>query len=283
MQDLETVENPSETMLIFCTHVPFRWGAYIGSASVLINAHYSDVLSLMTDFKEAHIMVGHTHSSQNYIHENYVCAGGQPIYEHIHGSTDGCHWKSKTSCCFNGTPSGYGVYNIQGNQMSDYYYRSAGKDDSYQMRVYDSNQTWKGSKGFSFTWSGGGVATFDGSTVEAKGFDLLTDCFIAEVWGSDDKYWSVEFWQNGEKVGDFEPIPEGYICNIPFASYYLNSVGSDVRSVSTTGNDFWVFKAPTGNPSAETDWEVRAVQTLPSGTVNTYTRNSFTTDYSEYK
>jgi len=278
-QDLATVDNPEETLLILCTHIPYRWGAYLGSASVNYGWHYKDVLSLLTQFKESHIMVGHTHASQNYIHSDYVCAGGQPIYEHIHGSADGSHWKDATSCCFNGTPAGYAVYDVSGNQITGSIYKGTGCDESFQMRVYDGNQVYTGSKGYEFSWYGGGK----GGSNSAEGIDVLKGAFIAEIWGSDDAYWEVEFWQNGSKVGSFEKLPEGAICNMAFAAFYSNEIGSETRITSTTGNDFWAFMPESLDPSSENKWEVRAIQTLPSGTVKTYTCNTLTKDYNSFK
>ena len=89
-QDIALVDNKAEKMIFICCHIPFK----NSSAN-----HYPDVLKLMDEFKEAHLMIGHTHYTQNYIYTNtHKGKGGLPLYEHIHGSACGAWWtKSSVS------------------------------------------------------------------------------------------------------------------------------------------------------------------------------------------
>ena len=47
------------------------------------------MLELLSEYAEAHLMIGHTHYNQNYIHS----VNGKTIYEHIQGAACGevCH------------------------------------------------------------------------------------------------------------------------------------------------------------------------------------------------
>jgi hypothetical protein len=74
----------------------------------------------------AHLLTGHTHYNEN------VQEGG--IYEHITGALCGAWWTEPV--CSDGTPAGYGVYQVDGNNVS-WYYKSVGFPKSYQMRVYN--------------------------------------------------------------------------------------------------------------------------------------------------
>ncbi|MCW3092937.1 MAG: metallophosphoesterase [Ferruginibacter sp.] len=90
--------------------------------SITVNRKY--LYALLKPFK-AHMLTGHTHYNENFIE-----AG---VYQHIHAAVCGTWWISKL--CGDGTPRGYGVYEINGDSLS-WYYKSIGYDKNYQMRLY---------------------------------------------------------------------------------------------------------------------------------------------------
>jgi len=85
-----------------------------------------DVLYKMLEPFNAHLLTGHTHYNEN------VMEGG--VYEHITAALCGAWWT--TPICTDGTPAGYGIYEVDGNQVR-WYYKSAGYSKDYQMRVYN--------------------------------------------------------------------------------------------------------------------------------------------------
>ena len=74
---------------------------------------------------QAHLISGHTHENE------HVFEGG--IHEHVHGAVCGAWWSGPI--CYDGTPNGYGLYEVRGEQIS-WRYKSTGYDQDYQMRVY---------------------------------------------------------------------------------------------------------------------------------------------------
>ena len=74
---------------------------------------------------QVHIMSGHTHFNEVIINNN--------ITEHVHGTVCGAWWTG--SICGDGTPNGYGVYEVDGDQIT-WYYKAIGKDKNHQMRIY---------------------------------------------------------------------------------------------------------------------------------------------------
>lgn len=74
---------------------------------------------------QVHIMSGHTHFNEVIINKN--------ITEHVHGTVCGGWWTG--DICGDGTPNGYGVYEVDGDKIS-WFYKSTGKDKSHQMRIY---------------------------------------------------------------------------------------------------------------------------------------------------
>ncbi len=73
----------------------------------------------------AHLISGHTHENE------HVFEAG--IHEHIHGTVCGAWWSGPI--CYDGTPNGYGVYEVKGEDIQ-WRYKSTGYDDNFQMRVY---------------------------------------------------------------------------------------------------------------------------------------------------
>lgn len=274
-EDLAAVENKQDKMMILCCHIPFRNGASSGGASVNTDKNYSETLSLMREFNEAHIMIGHTHYIQNYIHPKYKTKNGLAVYEHIHGGACGGWWSS--NMCVSGAPNGYGIYEIEGNHMKNWVAKSTGFPESHQMRVYNGNQTWSGTKGYVYNWyqnSKGGS-----SNITYTGRNFLKDAIVVTLWNDDDKNWKVEFTHNGTTT----PMKRATstVMDAAAVSYFFNECGKNTDSWTKGLYHYWYLEAPGGvDPSELSGWTVTATQTIPgSGVQNVYTCGSFQTDY----
>ncbi len=73
-----------------------------------------------------HILTGHMHYNKNVIHS-------PRLYEHNTAAVCGTWWSG--DYCLDGTPLGYGVYEIDGDKVQ-WYFKSAGYSRDYQMRAY---------------------------------------------------------------------------------------------------------------------------------------------------
>ena len=90
-----------------------------------------------------HYVTGHTHRSYNVVPEDAVTAG-RNIYEHnLSALCSDWWWSGNLTPGFlqatDGTPAGYGVWEVSGNQMK-WIYKCAGKPESFQFRAYDLNE-----------------------------------------------------------------------------------------------------------------------------------------------
>ncbi|PRY51474.1 3',5'-cyclic AMP phosphodiesterase CpdA [Arcticibacter pallidicorallinus] len=112
---------------------------------------------------QAHLLTGHTHYNENYVEDN--------VYEHIHASVCAAWWTSPI--CNDGTPGGYGVYEIDGNELK-WYYKSLGREKDYQMKLYPP-----------------------GSYADKPG------AVVANVWNWD-KDWKVEWFEDGKLMGNMQ-------------------------------------------------------------------------------
>ena len=165
-QDLSYV--PRDHMVILCVHIPI-------CASKDENCR--KVVEMLGEFSQAHIMAGHTHYNRNYIHDNGV-------YEHVHGAVCGTWWISRLNG--DGTPYGYGVYEIDGAEMRDWRYRGIGLDPDFQLRVYRGDAVY-----------GGEYERFE----MPYGHGVI----LANVWNADPE-WRVDVYEDGRLTGSMKPV-----------------------------------------------------------------------------
>ena len=271
-QDIALVDNKAEKMIFICCHIPFK----NSSAN-----HYPDVLKLMDEFKEAHLMIGHTHYTQNYIYTNtHKGKGGLPLYEHIHGSACGAWWTKECSSTVSGEPSGYTVYDIEGAHIKDWFFKGTNKDKDFQLRVFDGNEIYY-SSGYPINWytASQKVGTY---SFVVKGNSALKNCFVAQVFNDDDSNWSVALYKKstGAKIGEFKRLANGTCSNAAMSAHYYNKKGKTSDSYrSWTASHYWYYKPASGNPATESDWEVVATQTIPGGKVShTYKCSTLTAE-----
>lgn len=140
-----------DTLLIICTHIPIH-------SAVKNN---EDFYKVIADFSNVHVMSGHTHYNKNVIKNG--------VYEHNHGTVCGAWWTGPI--CEDGTPSGYGVYEVNGTDLK-WYYQPTGLSRTEQVRIY---------------------------------VDELTNQkrLIANVWNWDQE-WKVEYFLDGKAMGTME-------------------------------------------------------------------------------
>lgn len=175
-EDLSYVSK--DKMIILCCHMPFRTGGIHDH-----QAYYKEALDLLSTFAEAHIMIGHTHYQINYLHN----VKGKTIYEHIHGAACGAWWNS--SICADGTPNGYGVYEIQGNTMKSWLYKATQYPADFQIRAYDASKEFGPANKYTYIFGAPSNLNLNG-----EGW------IVANIWNSDNR-WTVKLYQDGTDLG----------------------------------------------------------------------------------
>lgn len=103
-----------DQLVILCLHIPVHLGV----------KNKEDLYAVLKD-RPVHIMSGHTHWHDNVIKDN--------IYEHNHGTVCGAWWTG--GICGDGTPNGYGVYQVNGTELS-WHYQSTGKPADQQFNIF---------------------------------------------------------------------------------------------------------------------------------------------------
>ncbi|MES2417697.1 MAG: calcineurin-like phosphoesterase family protein [Bacteroidota bacterium] len=112
-KDLKFV--PKDALVIICLHIPVH-------NAVKNNA---DFYKVVEGYTNVHIMSGHTHYNRNVITNG--------IYEHNHGTVCGAWWTGPI--CEDGTPCGYGVYEVNGTELK-WHYQSTGLAKDEQIHLY---------------------------------------------------------------------------------------------------------------------------------------------------
>ncbi|HEU4470956.1 MAG TPA: calcineurin-like phosphoesterase family protein [Flavisolibacter sp.] len=163
-KDLALVK-PGSTVVV-SVHIPTNTGAsrrrnekeeFGGSVS-----NRKQLYKILAPYK-VHIMSGHTHFNESWEENN--------IMEHNHGTVCGAWWTGPI--CGDGTPGGYGVYEVDGSELR-WYYKSTGMPKEHQLRIYDRGRT------------------------KEKPEEI-----IANVWNWD-KGWKVEWMEDGQPKGAME-------------------------------------------------------------------------------
>ncbi len=205
-QDLSFV--PTDKLVIFCVHVPL-----VNSSK----AGVQDVISLLKKYSNCHIMSGHTH----YMRNEPTKSGG--IYEHVHAAVSGQWWWSNING--DGCPNGYGVYDISGNTITNWYYMgiNEGMDDrDYQIRLYRGDLIC------------GGTRTY---------FELQhgNNVIIANVFNAD-KNWTVKIYED-DKSYDMIAIGEKKYSSKEGSTYYIAPGGwyETVEVPTDSGQDWWAI------------------------------------------
>jgi hypothetical protein len=130
------------------------------------------LFNLLKSYK-VHFMTGHTHYNENWVEGNMM--------EHNHGTVCGAWWSGPV--CGDGTPCGYGVYEVNGEAIT-WYYKSTGLPKKKQFTIFKKGE------------------------VSAK-----PDAVVVNVWNWD-PLWKVEWMEDEQAKGALEQFagfdPEAY-------------------------------------------------------------------------
>ena len=152
-----------------------------------------------------HLMCGHTHYT-----ENYITTSPRGSYEHVHGATCGAWWRSVING--DGTPIGYAVYHVNGNKMSNWYYKSVNYDLKHQIRLFRGDAQFGGRTGW-------------------FSYDKGSNVILANIWNSDDE-WIVDIYEDGKKVGEMDRLPNQSKGDAWAKGYHIGELGRNPDSYS---------------------------------------------------
>ena len=184
-QDLALV--PKDKLVLLCVHIQ------------LLNRtpnYTQNVLKMLNEYKEVHVLSGHTHIQHNYIHK-YAGSPYTNIYEHNTCALCGPWWLAKVAG--DGSPSGYNVFVANGNTLEDWYYMgynaAAGENKrSHQMRLYRGNAAYGADAPTDEASNPYGIKGY-------YGFNYGDEYILANVYNADND-WVIKVYENGVYTGD---------------------------------------------------------------------------------
>ena len=186
-QDLALV--PKDKMVILCVHAPVyrATGNYVEQIQTLLN-----------EFKEGHIVSGHTHFSKNY---EYIAENPSTpypkLYDHNVGALCGVWWRGNIA--EDGAPTGYNVFVCDGNEFTESYFMGINEGmntKEKQMRLYRGNAITGRARKASDTYEKTGYFAFN----------FGEDYLLANIYNADTK-WVIKVYEDGVHTGNMEKVP----------------------------------------------------------------------------
>ena len=176
-EDLKFV--PKDHTIYICGHAQLykKKGTSPKGSYGMYNVNYERYNNLLKQYKRVYSWSGHYHTNHGF---DYAGKKGFEDMGHISAiAVARCNGtlRSNLELDNDGTPNGYMVVNVDGENIN-WYYKTVGKDRSYQMRAYSPTRTGDG-------------------------------YVKVNIWNYTQGYWSdVEWWENGTKVATFEKHAE---------------------------------------------------------------------------
>ena len=170
---------PKDYTIVICGHAQLfkKKGSSPNGSHGKYNLNYARYTELLKQYKKVYSWSGHYHTNNGY---SYAGNDKFPGMDHIEAITVArCigTLRSNMEIDNDGTPNGYMVVEVNGENF-EWWYKTVGKDRSYQMRAYAPTRTGDG-------------------------------YVKVNIWNYTEGYWSdIEWWENGKKVGIFEKSAE---------------------------------------------------------------------------
>lgn len=234
-QDIANVSR--DKMIVLCVHVQ------------MFNKKYNyiqEVLSLMDEFSEAHILSGHIHANEPYDHK--ALNTGHKVYEHNIAAINGVKWVCNVTA--DGAPNGNKVLYAKGNKFVNWYYKGypyGMSDRNYQMRLY----------------RGGSITGAEKSGSDKQGtkgyyqFPYDNGVVLANIFSSDPWNWRAEVYEDGVYSGNMTSLYK-YRAYVPFDELigdgsFENPRRVDSSKVTDCAHDFYATGVMLGKLGTKTD------------------------------
>ena len=206
-KDLATIQDKS-TPIIVATHTPVYRNPNLDAAKNQVNSFKLDnapeLMSCLQEFSTVHLVTGHTHI-------NYTVEEESNAMEHNTAAICATWWwtgregYAGNHICKDGSPGGYGVWEINGTDIQ-WQYKSIGFESDYQFRSYDLNQVHITASEFAPNASQADLETYAGPFALPNGNNEV----LINIWGYDSQ-WQVEVFENGlplavERIKILDPL-----------------------------------------------------------------------------
>ena len=209
-EDLKYVDK--STPIIVTMHVPIHQPT--APNTFVKEMKDADKVLAAFDGYNVHYVTGHTHRSYNVVPEDAVTAG-RNIYEHnLSAICSDWWWSGRLTPgllqATDGTPSGYGVWDITGKDMK-WIYKCTGMDEDFQFRAYDLNKIKFSLDDVPLLKNQSMINRFNKIIAAYNGSQIGKNEVLINVWGMNSR-WKVEVKTkdgqvlDGKFVSAYDPI-----------------------------------------------------------------------------
>ncbi|WP_418500446.1 calcineurin-like phosphoesterase C-terminal domain-containing protein [Flagellimonas sp.] len=249
-KDLAMITDKS-TPIVIATHTPVYGNPSLDGSGNQVNAYKLDnapeLMASLQEFTTVHILTGHTHI-------NFTVEEEPGIMEHNTAAICATWWwtgregYAGNHICKDGSPGGYGIWEINGNQMQ-WQYKSIGFDTDYQFRAYDLNTIHITAAEFAPNASEDDMAQYAGPYAQPNSSNEV----LINIWGYDDQ-WQIEVSENGQPLDISRVKTLDPLHIISYEAKRLN-VGAQPTGSFTTNETAHLFKVRASAP--DTTLEIR--------------------------
>ncbi len=228
-EDLKYV--PKYKSVVLCYHAPI----YDNFSSENAKAIFDQV----QEYTNPIAMAGHTHATRYYVNKTYG------MREYILSAACGYFWRSNNSS--DGVPNGYYIFEFNGTNIKNSYFKGTNLDQSFQMRLYRGNATYS--------------AGYSSYTYEYTANDIIANIFFA---GDD---WTFKVYEDGVATNGKLSFISSH------GDYWIWAYNAGVINSPNTPNCWHIYKYTLQNTAAK---NIRVEATDPYG--NVYSSDQFIPD-----
>ncbi len=244
-KDLATIKDKS-TPIVIAMHIPlYNYPALNADGSQRDGVRLTNgnqLISLLNDFTDVRVLTGHTHC-------NFTVQDSPNIMEYNIAAISATWWwtgrpgYAGNHICKDGSPGGYGVFEMEGKDMK-YYYKSMGYEKDYQFRTYDLNNVHITAEKFAPKSTNAKMAPYTSVYASPNSSNEV----LINVWGYDEK-WEIEVKEDGRSLDVQRVIMKDPLHIISYEAQRLNA-GATPTSAFVTNTTAHLFKVKASSPTS---------------------------------
>lgn len=250
-RDLATITDKTRPVAV-CMHAALFTHPYLNSAGSIVQnvglTSGADLIAALDGFTDVKVITGHSHLNARGSH-------GTNITEYNTAAVCATWWWTGKNnyagnhICRDGAPGGYGVWEVSGNEMTQYY-KSIGYDRNYQFRTTDLNQVHITLDKYAPNCTDPSiVAKFN---TYAQGYQNVNDRNEVLInvfnWGPG---WKVNVTENGKQLTAKQVTDRDPLHIISYEMMRLNQGGTTVPTDGfVTNTSVKIFKVTASSPTS---------------------------------
>ncbi len=247
-KDLATISDKN-TPIILGMHCPLYRKPVVDNSGNY-DAYFaldngSALKSALQDFSNVHILTGHTHV-------NYSVEATESLMEVNTAAVCATWWwtgkdgYAGNHICTDGSPGGYGIWEIDGTELQ-WSYKSTGYESDYQFRSYDRNTIHITAASFAPNSSDAKLAPYAGEYASQS----TSNEVLINIWGWD-KSWNITVTENGNQLPVTRANLKDPLHIISYEALRLNAGATPTGSfVTNTTPHFFIVTASSPTSTLE--------------------------------